>query len=395
MPNSRGKTSFALYIHLPFCRKRCAYCDFISTAGMEDEIPTYLESILREWKAVRERLCPGEAVEVTSCYLGGGTPSLLDEGQIETLVTGLFPQGVPQDVEFTLEANPESLTPTKLTRYRALGVNRISLGVQSLSDEVLKTLGRVHTARQAKNVIELLREEGWENWNVDLMFGLPGESPGAFARDLDEILKFAPPHLSAYCLTLSPETPFGKLAKKGKLQLPEESAILEMMDILEASMSRAGYVHYETSNFAKPGFCCRHNLTYWRLGPYVGLGLGAVSYLARQGESWGTHWENPTDFRDYARMARERSWAFLKRRPLSREEAFMEVLLTGLRLSRGLDLDALRERFGDTIVDRALRVMEPLVESGWLELAEGALRTTPEGGRVLDALLLEIISDLG
>ncbi|RTZ94327.1 MAG: coproporphyrinogen III oxidase family protein [Deltaproteobacteria bacterium] len=390
----KGGNSFALYIHLPFCRRRCAYCDFVSYAGREGEISPYIEGLLREWEAIKAILLSDGPVEITSCYFGGGTPSLLNEDQVEVLVSGLFPEGVSPGMEFSLEANPESLTPSKLGFYRRLGINRISLGVQSFSDEFLRCLGRVHTTRQAAEAIEMVRKGGWENWSLDLMYGLPGQSPAAFERDLARVLDSGAPHFSAYCLTIAPETPFGVQAAQGRLQLPPERSILEMMDLLEKRASRAGFLHYETSNFSRPGFACVHNLAYWHLEPYIGLGLGAVSYFRDGSAPWGAHWENPTDFEGYAKMAREDAWAFLERTPLTREEALTEAFLTGLRLIHGIEIGPLVARFGGEMVQDVLRKIHPLIEGGWLEMQNGFLRTTSRGSRVLDALLLEIISDL-
>ncbi|MBW1659131.1 MAG: radical SAM family heme chaperone HemW [Deltaproteobacteria bacterium] len=391
----RGDTeSFALYVHLPFCKRRCAYCDFVSFAGMEGVISSYIELVLKEWRAVKDLLISPASPKVTSCYLGGGTPSLLNEIQIETLVKGLFPGSVDSSMEFTIEANPESLMPSKLRCYKSLGINRISLGVQSFSDESLQKLGRIHTSRQADMAIQMICDEGWENWSLDLMYGLPDQTPGAFERDLDRALAFESPHLSAYCLTLAPGTPFGKLAEEGRLQLPKEQAILEMMDVLEEKSALAGLFQYETSNFAREGFTCAHNLTYWHLEPYVGVGVGAVSYFVWNSGPWGAHWENPTDLQAYGKMARDGSWAFMNRKGLTRKEAFMETFLTGLRLTQGIEVSRLKARFGEEMVTEVIRKITPLVEDGWLEVGKDVLRTTRRGGRVLDALLLEIVFDL-
>jgi oxygen-independent coproporphyrinogen-3 oxidase len=390
----RPLTPFALYVHLPFCRKRCAYCDFVSYAGREETIPVYIGWLLEEWQAVKDAFVSPDAPRVTSCYLGGGTPSLLDELQIETLVTGLFPDGVDASMEFTIEVNPESLTPSKLVYYRTLGINRISLGVQSFDEEALRLLGRVHSVTQAEEAIRIIQTGGWENWSIDLMYGLPHQSPGAFSRDLERALSFGSPHLSVYCLTLAPSTPFGKLASEGKLQLPSEREILAMMDILEEKTNGAGFYQYETSNYARPGFPCIHNLVYWHLEPYVGIGLGSVSYFVKDSGPWGAHWENPTDFHAYEEKVKSDAWPFLSRTCLTRREAFMETFLTGLRLTRGIELIRLNARFGKGVVENVMVKIIPLMENGWIELKDGFLRATRRGGRVLDALILEIVSDL-
>jgi len=388
-------TSFALYVHLPFCRKRCAYCDFVSFTGKEGMISSYISHVLEEWKAILVGLVQPGPFEITSCYLGGGTPTLLSEDQIEILVQGLFPEGVNPSMEFTIEANPESLTVSKLESYRALGINRLSIGVQSFSDEILRRLGRVHTAEQAVNSINMIQETGWDNYSIDLMYGLPDQPVDYFELDLTRALSFNIPHMSAYSLKVNPKTPFGRLASKGKLLLPAEEKILGMMNVLEAKTAKAGYEHYETSNFAKPGFACKHNLTYWHLAPYIGIGLGAISYFAKECGPWGAHWENPLTFQEYEASSREHRWPFLDRKPLSREEAFMEALLTGLRLKEGIGVKDLKSRFGERIVGTALRRVPLLAEGGWLELKGGVLRATRKGARILDTLILELVSNIG
>ena len=386
--------TFGLYVHLPFCRKKCAYCDFISYPGREGEITGYIQVLLTEWAAVRSELLAGKPFSVSSCYLGGGTPSLLTENQMHTLVDGLFPQGIPKNMEFTIEANPESLTASRLACYRDLGINRISLGVQSFNDPSLQRLGRIHTARQAETAIAMIQDGGWKNHNIDLMYGLPGQTPSDFTADLTKALGFHVPHLSVYSLTINPATPFGKRSAEGKLLLPPEKKIVETMDILEEKTASAGLEHYETSNFSRPGFACEHNLTYWHLAPYIGLGLGAVSFFTRDCGPWGAHWENPVTFHDYEAVSRSGKWSFLGRTPLSRDAAFMEALLTGLRLKEGIETGRLHAGFGEKIVGKMLRAVTPLLLEGWLEQKDGRLKATRAGSRILDALILELVSGL-
>ncbi len=383
-----------MYVHLPFCRRKCAYCDFVSYSGKEDSISSYISQVLLEWQAISTVLLASTSFRITSCYLGGGTPSLLSEEQVRNLVEGLFPQGVPADMEFSIEANPESLTVSKLACYRDLGINRISLGVQSFNDTMLLRLGRIHTTRQAVEAITSIQDSGWENYSIDLMYGLPGQSMADFSADLKKALWFGTPHLSMYCLTINPSTPFGRQLAEGKLMLPREEEIIKMMDVLEEETLSVGFEHYETSNFAKPGFACRHNLTYWQLDPYIGLGVGAVSFFTQESGPWGAHWENPSTFWGYERIARSGKWPFLERAPLPRESAFMETLLTGLRLREGIEINQLQSRFGKEMVKKTLQGVAPIVREGWLEVEKGHLRATKQGGRILDALILELVSDI-
>ncbi len=388
------ETNVALYVHLPFCKRKCAYCDFISFTEAGKNISPYISLVLREWQAIRESLFPFGTSKVTSCYLGGGTPSLLSEKEIYTLVRGLFPYGAPPNMEFSIEANPESLTNSKLSCYRDLGINRISLGIQSFDDLMLHLLGRTHTASQAVKALIMIQDNGWENYNIDLMYGLPGQSVTNFSKDLEKALSFRSPHLSSYCLTVSPSTPLGKDLAEDRLILPDEDNILKMMDILEDMTAETGLEHYEISNFARPGFACKHNLTYWQLNPYFGLGIGAGSYYRQNGERWGSHWENPTTLNRYTEMVRTGHWAFKKRLPLSRETFFMETLLTHLRLKKGIDIRHLILTFGEGFTKKSLQRIEPIIQEGWLEIEKGYLKATKKGSRIMDALILEMISEI-
>jgi len=383
--------SLALYVHLPFCRKKCAYCDFPSYPGREAIIPTYIRHLLMEWKEVKRLLFHGDLPKIVSVYFGGGTPSLLSDDQITTLVSGLFPKGIPDGVEVTLEANPESLDKKKLACYRRIGVNRLSVGIQSFSDPLLHRLGRLHSGRQAKDVLTLIHKEGWTRVNLDLMYGLPGQTPEAFDQDLDQALAFQFPHLSAYGLTLAPGTPLENAVSEGRAPLPREEEILSMMQHLEEKTGQAGYRHYEISNFARPGYECRHNLAYWTLSDYLGLGSGAVSYLPHPISPWGSHHENPASIEDYIQIARQGNWPFLNRSPLTQRQAFIETFLTGLRLSSGISIKALTARFGAPTIRQMLKRVHPLEEGGWIILDKNRLKTTSIGTRLLDTLLLELI----
>ncbi len=386
-----GPESLALYIHLPFCKQKCAYCDFPSYAGREASIPIYLHHLLMEWAVAQRVLFHGNLPKIVSCYFGGGTPSLLSESQITTLVTGLFPHGIPENAEVTLEANPESLDEKKLACYRRIGINRLSVGIQSFSDPVLTRLGRVHSGRQARNALNLLRKNGWTNVSLDLMYGLPEQTPDTFEHDLDQALAFEFPHFSAYCLTLAPGTPLENAVSKSETSLPEEEDILAMMQRLEEKAGRAGYGHYEISNFAKPGHECRHNLAYWTLSPYLGLGAGAVSYLPVPSSPWGSHHENPRSIEAYIGLARQGTWSFLNRTPLTRQQVLVETLLTGLRLSSGVSVPTLTARFGKAAIRQLLERARPLEEGSWIIRDGEHLKATPAGSRLLDTLILELI----
>ena len=265
----------SLYVHVPFCRSKCAYCDFNSYAGQEGLIPAYVDALLREAAAWSEA-----AETLDTVYLGGGTPSLLPLSQMERLMTGLHGSFTfAADAEVSLEANPESVDLPNLRGLRELGFNRLSIGVQSFDDRELRFLGRVHDTATAEAAYAAARQAGFANVSLDLIFGLPGQRPAQWRRSLEKALTLEPEHLSLYALTVEEETPLATRIAAGESRAPDEDAQAEMYAWSEEALALAGYEHYEISNWARPGRRCRHNLTYWQSDPYLGLGAGAHSYL--------------------------------------------------------------------------------------------------------------------
>ena len=362
---------FALYLHVPFCRSKCAYCDFSSWAGREAQMEPYLRALHAEIRTQGARFAPGRVV--SSVFFGGGTPSLLPGDAARGLMDSIRAAFcVSPEAEVTMEGNPGTLTEENLCAYRAAGVNRLSLGVQSFSDELLRRVGRIHTARQAADAVRLARSAGFENLNLDLMYGLPGQTEEDFVRSVEQAIDLNPGHLSLYALILEPGTPLWRRVQAGECALPDDERVLAMQHDAQARLERAGYRRYEISNYALPGRECRHNLLYWRRGEYLGLGCAAHSLMEE------TRFANPDSLEEY--LAGKRAD---EEERLSAADQFEEQVMLGLRTRDGLPLPLLQGR------EQAL---ERLVRGGFLEVRAGRVCATQQGADLLNAVILELVS---
>jgi oxygen-independent coproporphyrinogen-3 oxidase len=389
--------SLSLYVHIPFCRSKCAYCDFNSYAGREALIPEYVGALLQEadaWSTV----CGGKTV--ATLYFGGGTPSLLPLAETERLIEGLRQRfAVAPEAEVSLEANPESIDYDYLRGLLTLGVNRLSLGVQSFDDEELRFLGRIHTAAEAAAAYAAARQARFANVNLDLIFGLPQQRPERWRRSLERALRLAPEHLSLYALTVEEGTPLAQAISEERTQEPDGDAQAAMYTESEELLEAAGYQHYEISNWARPGRRCRHNLTYWETRPYLGLGAGAHSYLG------GCRFANaplPQDYIDLVRAsgpAEEGAGGLdLSKMPqvtsLERQDEQTEIsdtVILGLRLVEGVSLQRFRERFGVELEERYSQEISELRGLGLLELVDGSLRLTTRGRLLANEAFLRFL----
>ncbi len=319
-----------LYIHIPFCLRKCLYCDFCSLAGAESEIPRYLRALVSE---MRSR--PANGYTVDTVYLGGGTPSLLSPREMEGLFAALHSvYCIEADAEITCEANPGTVTEDKLSAYRSLGINRLSLGVQSLSPRALSSIGRAHTAEEAVEAFRAARIAGFANISLDLMTGLPGETPEELSDTVEGLLALAPEHISAYALSVEEGTPLSRSPLLATL--PDEDAATSAMERTAETLERAGYLRYEISNYAKEGYESRHNLRYWRGEEYIGLGPAAYSYFG--GERFG----NARDVQGYMAGIRKR----VDGERITREEKEKETVMLSLRTAEGIAREAYLVAFG-------------------------------------------------
>lgn len=342
-----------IYLHIPFCKRKCAYCDFPSTEAWDRELlELYVEALLADLK---RHLPPWQDYTI---YVGGGTPSVLPLYLMERLLSGL--KGLlPHPQEFTFEANPESLTRGKLELLREVGVTRLSMGVQSFNDRHLKVLGRIHTAKEAIEKAKMA-ERHFDNLNIDLIFGIPGQTFEDLEKDIDTALSLEPAHLSVYSLTLEGGTPLTQRVEKGKLSMPSEDRWLRMFRFIPRKLGLHGFRQYEISNFAKPKKECLHNLIYWENGEYLGIGASAVSHIK------GCRLFRERDTRSYIEQVLNRKSPVVDEEHLSPWRKALETAVVGLRTIRGIDPWAIEGRWG---VERG-RLMEritPLEEEGLLE----------------------------
>lgn len=356
--------SCGLYVHVPFCRRKCSYCDFFSVAESDEGLrQEYVEAVCAE---IAER---GGSEEADTVFFGGGTPSMLTPVQVESIMAGLR-RGfrVATGAEVSLEANPESVSRGNLAAWLSAGVNRLSIGVQSLDDRLLRTLGRIHSATEAVGAVEAAAEAGFDNLGVDLMFGLPGQDLAGWKGDLKRILAMPVSHLACYELSVEAETPFGR----NPPGLPEETAVLAQWDaVLEAAV-RAGFVHYEVSNYSRPGRECLHNIKYWRDGEFLGFGAGAWS---SQG---GVRRGNPRDIGTYL-AGRARGFPAAETDSVPEAVKTAEALVLHLRLRDGVDEEEFAERYGAAPGNAFSKALVPHLEAGRLERRNGKLRLTRSG----------------
>ena len=373
-----SKKGWGIYAHIPYCVKKCAYCDFISSAvgkdtrtEMEDYAAALRAEILREVPPLRARW--GDAATV---YLGGGTPTALPAalltGILETLRTAA---GTP--VECTVEANPGTVDAAYLTQLRAAGANRLSLGVQSFNDRLLRVIGRIHTAAEAEQAFRAARAAGFENISLDLMYGLPTQTLDDLKKSVDEALALVPEHISVYGLTVEEGTPFAAAEAQGKLALPTEDAAEEMYDWLTAALPARGYVRYEISNFARQGCESRHNLGYWRNVPYLGVGAAAHGYVD------GVRWGNEPDTEKYIRAIQTgRSVRTPEDTERTLTNAMEEYAFLALRTREGIDTADFSRAFGVDIDTVYGAVIEKYSAQGLLRRADGFVALTNEGMKV-------------
>ena len=383
--------TFGVYVHIPYCVKKCPYCDF-NSYGVGRRIPEkeYTEAVLREIDSYKESI---EKLPLHSIFFGGGTPSLFSADSIGKIISKILETTLPLDsIEVSLEVNPKTADLEKLKALKDVGVNRMSVGVQSFSERKLKLLGRINTPDDSRRVLEDIIKAGFNNFNLDLMFGVSFETLEEWRTDLEKALEFNTNHISAYCLTIEDDTEFGVLYSDGKLLLPDEDTLTEMLTFTGDFLDKAGYKQYEISNFAKLGHECRHNLLYWRGEDYLGLGAGAHSHLdLNERSSWGVRWANLKNPDLYMRTVLEGKRPLAFTELLSKEEALQDKIMMGLRLGEGISLTSFKERFGAKWYSDSLSA---LFKQGFLELSDNSLLLTKKGLLVSNELIMKVCDSL-
>ena len=386
--------AFSLYVHIPFCTAKCTYCDFNSYAGQESLMAPYAEALAREAR-LWSPLLRGRAVETV--FFGGGTPSFMPLASLALILAALRDRfDLASDAEVSLEANPGTVDAAKILGLRAAGFNRISFGVQSFHDDELRQLQRIHDSREVEDAFLWARAAGFANINLDLIFGLAGQTLADWQRNVEMALSLGPEHLSLYALTLEEGTPLTRDVARGRSAGPDPDLQADMYEWSRPRLARAGYDHYEISNWARPGHRCRHNLTYWRNGDWLGLGAGAHSHLF--GERFAAA-ASPSRYialvaeagetGQAARPASMKQITFREPGDLGREMS--ETVILALRLREGLDLAAFERRFGIGVAEAFPDVLSETLDLGLTEAVDGRLRLRDEAVLLGDEAFLRFL----
>lgn len=373
-----------IYIHIPFCKRKCIYCDFYSLTCSSQVMEHYVAAVLKE-----ARLRNGELMNaVNTLYVGGGTPSLLSTDHFRTLIDGLSDVfNLSKLQEFTIEVNPDDVTSETMSVYQSLGVNRVSMGVQSFDDKDLHFINRRHSSQQALEAVENIRNSGVNNVSIDLIYGIPGQTLDTWMHNVQQAIALDVQHISAYCLSYEEGTPLWHMRERGEVQEVDEETTVRMYEVLVEHLRKAGYLHYEISNFALPGFESKHNSSYWDGTPYLGLGAAAHSYDGGAVRSY-----NPADIDGYMKCL-DLDMLPCEREQLSPVEQYDEMVMLALRTSHGLDLSRLNRRFGHAESEAFKTKAQRFVECGLLVCENGVYRLSQKGVMVSNVVISDLFAD--
>lgn len=369
-----------IYLHIPFCKQACSYCDFYfvtRTSEREDFVKRLVEDI----QSYRDTKFSGEAVE--TIYFGGGTPSLLTPGHVEQILRVLYDVFNVEAREITLEMNPDDVTSDYLTDLKSIGINRASMGVQSFEPELLQFMHRAHSSQEALRCLELLSQSDFETFTVDLIYGNPGQTVEQLKRDVNKLLKFDPPHISAYSLTIESRTRLGKQVELGRIIPPEDDKVAEHFDVINQLFGRQGIERYEVSNYSIPGKEAIHNSSYWEHENYLGLGPGAHSFWW---DETAERWENEQDLRKYLRNEDQ-----YPKEQLTLKQLAEERLMMGLRTRKGVAFKELSGRYNYRLNDRQINYLEKREQESKVTISDN-IRLTDKGIKIADAIILDLVT---
>jgi putative oxygen-independent coproporphyrinogen III oxidase len=383
----------AAYVHIPFCRRRCYYCDFPvfvvgdrHTGASSGNIQLYLDRLAAEIATQVNYQQP-----LTTIFFGGGTPSLLTVVQLEQILDLLAAKfGIANGAEISMEIDPGTFDLTQLQGYLQAGINRVSIGVQAFQDQLLQLCGRSHTVSDIYQAVELIDRGGVRNWSLDLISGLPQQTIDQWVASLESAIALDPTHISCYDLIVEAQTPFAKQYQPGDKPLPSDETTAQMYRTAQQILGNGGYTHYEISNYAKPGYQCRHNLTYWQNQPYYAFGMGAASNL----EDY--RFTRPRKTQEYYQWVADGGNWRVDRTPTA--DRFLETLMLGLRLARGVSLQSIESEFGIDRVNSLLKCLQRYRDRGWVEIVVSAnddryvRLSDPEGLLFSNVVLTEIFS---
>lgn len=377
-------SNLGLYVHFPFCLKKCKYCDFLSFEnGNDDDFELYAKAVVSELSRWREKL---EDYEIDTIFFGGGTPSLLSKESMDIVIDAIYRNfNISEHLEFTVESNPKTLNTEKLSYYIDAGINRLSIGVQSLNDRILNFLGRVHSVKDFYQNYNDAREAGFKNINLDIMFSIPHQSYEDWMLTLEEVLSLKPEHISFYSLKFEESTIFYEMLNSGKIVENDEDQDRKMYWEAVNRMKKDRYIHYEISNAAALGYQCKHNLKYWSMDEYLGIGAGAHSYLK------GERFSNETNLNKYIENANNKVDTRVSIHTNSKEDNISEFVFTGLRKIDGISKKEFKELFGMSFENVFHEQIEELILGNWVEISQDKIRLTNQGMDVSNYIMSKLI----
>ena len=373
-----------LYLHIPFCVQKCDYCDFLSAPAKAEEMAVYVKALGREIKSCRERFA---GYQVTSVFFGGGTPSILEASQMQELTDALYQSfDILPDAEVTLEMNPGTVSMEKLAGYKKAGINRLSIGLQSADDAELRTLGRIHDFRMFLDTYEMARKAGFENLNVDLISAIPGQTHESWNKTLHTVAGLGPEHISAYSLIIEEGTPFyDRYGDEREGELPDEEEERRMYKDTGRILEEYGYHRYEISNYAKPGFACRHNLGYWERKEYLGMGTGASSLIGN------VRYDHIRETSDYIGLAETPEALMRNVETLDKKAQMEEFMFLGLRKTDGIRADQFLQMFGCEIEEVYGEILRRLAGEKLLSQKNGNIFLTERGIDISNYVLSQFL----
>lgn len=384
--NETAKQSLSIYVHIPFCNSKCSYCSFVSKVGTDEEKKRYFQDLIAEIKLQAQKYA--KKYTVSSIYIGGGTPSCLDYYYIRDLLSSIYKNfAVKNSAEITLEINPNSVDRTKIREYVLSGINRFSIGLQSISPKILKAMGRTHTLLDYEETINELREQGIRNISTDIIIGYPGQKLSDVKETINYLVRMQIPHISAYMLQVEDGTKLKRLIDAGQINIADEDDVVKMYEAAYNILTKCGYNRYEVSNFSLPYYESYHNKVYWNRKDYLGVGLAAHSYVG------GARFANTESFSKYYEKIEEKKEIPIEvLKNLTTEEQKEEVVMLSLRTSEGIDLDLYKKEFGENFLAKHKGNVSILIKNGFLALtSENHLKVTSKGFMVLNEIISELI----
>lgn len=383
---SSSKKSLSIYIHIPFCSSKCAYCSFVSVVGSPDDKKRYFSALLTEISLQAKKY--REFYSVSSIYIGGGTPSCLDYYYIRDLLSNIYKNfAVRNSAEITIELNPNTIDKSKIREYVLSGVNRFSIGLQSTSSKILKAMGRTHTVEDYEELVGIIKDYGIKNISTDIIIGYPGQKLTDVKDTIDYLISLEIPHISVYMLSVEEGTKLKKLVDNGSVGLPDEDLVIDMYNEVYDRLSDEGYIRYEFSNFCLPTFESFHNKVYWNRKDYLGMGLAAHSYID------GTRFANTENIIDYVKeLENNKNIPVSMSKSLTDEEKKEEIVMLSLRTSEGLSIEEYKKQFNENFLAKKKEKLTMLITEGYLILTpDNRLVCTDKGFLVLNKIVLDLI----